>query len=324
MLVVGLEQHFGGLADTQRYFYQYIYPTLKHVPADYLKKMSSDRIFATQFYPNAFAGCLLLLLPGVVMAVLRAERLMTEGARAFLAGAIGLSALACLYWSRSKGGWLLMLLEGLVVLWWLPEDGGLVRRVGRRAKWIATSILLLAGIAGFVGKYAGFFKKGATSVAARTDYWRAGVQTAISKPVFGTGPGTFSIPYAQLKRPDAEMSRLLHNDFLEQASDSGLPGFIAYSVFVVGGLAWTGRRIWRMRKADNSPVPKTQECNPTASFYEPFAVWVGLLIWNCQGLIEFGLYLPSIAWTAFALMGWLIGRSGISMDTKFGPSYVGR
>jgi O-antigen ligase len=285
--------------------------------------MSSDRIFATQFYPNALAGCLLLLLPAVVSAVWRAERLMTAGARAFLAGAIGLAALACLYWSRSKGGWLLMLLEGLVVLWWLPENAGLLRQLGRRARWIATAILLLAGIAGFIGKYAGFFKKGATSVTARTDYWRAGVQTALSKPLFGTGPGTFSVPYVQLKRPEAEMSRLLHNDFLEQASDSGLPGFVAYSIFVVGGLFWTGRLIWRS-KALESPTARSQGSNPRRAGYESFAVWVGLLIWNCQGLIEFGLYLPSMAWPAFALMGWLVGRSGNSMDTELGSHYSGR
>ncbi len=56
VLVVGWEQQFGGLEETRRYFFKEIYPTMKQVPPDYLKKISSNRIFSTLFYPNALAG----------------------------------------------------------------------------------------------------------------------------------------------------------------------------------------------------------------------------------------------------------------------------
>src|SRR4029077_17807973 len=88
----------------------------------------------------------------------------------------------------------------------------------------------------FFVRYASFFKKGATSVSARFDYWRAAVQTVKARPLFGTGPGTFAIPYLQIKRPESEPTRMVHNDCLEQASDSGLPGFFAYSVFIIAAL----------------------------------------------------------------------------------------
>src|SRR5439155_2143972 len=111
------------------------------------------------------------------------------------------------------GGWLLLLLQGLVLLLRLP--------LSRKLKIAFLAAVLIAGLAGFFVKYSGFFQKGATSVIARFDYWRAAIQTVKQRPLFGTGPGTFAIPYQKLKAPEAEMSRLVHNDYLEQASDSG-------------------------------------------------------------------------------------------------------
>jgi O-antigen ligase len=67
------------------------------------------------------------------------------------------------------------------------------------------------------------------------------LQTAINKPIFGTGPGTFAIAYQAVKKPESEMARLTHNDYLQQASDSGFPGLITYMAFI-GGMLWVGYR----------------------------------------------------------------------------------
>jgi hypothetical protein len=45
-----------------------------------------------------------------------------------------------------------------------------------------------------------------------------------------------------------------------------------------------------------------------------FSVWLGLMGWALQGLLEFGLYIPALAWPAFAFLGWLLGTSRIAMD----------
>ena len=153
-------------------------------------------------------------------------------------GVAGTAALGCLYWSGSKGGWLLMLLLGLLALLRVPFS--------RRLKLVLVTGVLLAGLAGFFWKYAAFFQKGATSVSARFDYWQAAARTTKDEPVFGTGPGTFAIAYQKIKRPESEMARLVHNDYLEQASDSGVPGLLAYALFIVCALVWSfpkaGRR----------------------------------------------------------------------------------
>lgn len=293
VLVSGWGQHFGGLEETRRYFYLYVYPQLTDIPPEYIRKMSSNRIFATLFYPNALAGAILLFLPVTLTLIAEARERFTAGARWFLGGAVLLAALACLYWSGSKGGWLLMLLLGLIAFLRLPVSKAL--KIG-----IAAGILVI-GLSGFFYKYSGFFSKGATSVVARFDYWRAGAQIAAKNPLFGTGPGTFSVSYKVIKSPQAEMSRLTHNDYLQQACDSGLPGFAFYTLFISAALWLAWRRLPRV--ASGHPLPP----GPHTSWL-PFAIWLGVLGWALQSFLEFGLYLPSLAWPAFAFLGLLVGR----------------
>ena len=216
VLAVGWEQQFGGLKETRDYFFREVYPHMKDVPPEYLKTNVEQPHLLDALYPNALAGALLLLLPATLAALWQLRGLLTPAARWFLIGLVGTAGLACLYWSGSKGGWLLMLLLGLIALLRLPFS--------QRLKVALVAGVLVAGLAGFFWRHAAFFQKGATSVSARFDYWRAAVQTAKDKPLFGTGPGTFAIAYEKIKRPESEMARLVHNDYLEQASDSGLVG----------------------------------------------------------------------------------------------------
>ena len=36
------------------------------------------------------------------------------------------------------------------------------------------------------------------------------------------------------------------------------------------------------------------------------AVRLGLLAWALQGFVEFGLYIPALAWPAWLMLGWLL------------------
>ena len=147
--------------------------------------------------------------------------------------------------------------------------------------------LAVLGLIGFSIRYAGFFEKGATSVVARFDYWSAALKVTAANPVFGTGPGTFFVAYSKVKKPEAEVTRLCHNDYLEQASDSGIIGFLSFSVFIIGSLVIL--------------YPKDR------SFFA-FSVWLGLVgVW-LHSLVEFNLYIPAVAWPGFLFIGWLWGR----------------
>jgi O-antigen ligase len=324
VIAIGLDQHFGGLEESRRFFYQQqqLYPD-RHYPPELLKKIASTRIYSTLFYPNTLAGGLLLLLPPTLVIMPHGSERLRLGAgsrwqtllvlggvtvacivlyllnsrvgwllfvlvgfavllpipRWIAPSIVGFGSLGCLYWSGSKGGWLLMLVLGLVALMRLD--------FGRRLKALVLAVVLVAGLSAFAVKYAGFFQRGATSVVARFDYWRAAAQTALTHPVLGTGPGTFASAYEKLKKPESEMARLVHNDYLQQASDSGIPGFLLYSTFIVGALVFAfprkGKQVTKLR----------------------FAVWLGVLGLALQCMVEFSLYVPALAWVLFAFLGWL-------------------
>ena len=310
VLLAGWEQHSGGLQETRTYFYTYLYPQMKEVPPEYMKRISSNRIWGTLFYPNALAGVLLLVLPAMLAAIWETRRRLTAPARGLLMAMLGAAGMVCLYWSGSKGGWLLMLLLGLIVMLRLP--------FGKRFKVVLIAAVLLAGSAGFLWKYSGFFQKGATSVVARFDYWRAALQTTGEKPFFGTGPGTFAIAYAKIKRPESEMSRLVHNDYLQQASDSGVAGCAAYALFIVGAMVWSFKR----GIGTSAALDRTDHWGELPADWLGFAVWLGLLGWSLQSFVEFGLYIPALAWPAFAFLGWLLGRSQLAWTSPPGPPKV--
>ncbi|MCS1407573.1 MAG: hypothetical protein M2R45_00731 [Verrucomicrobia subdivision 3 bacterium] len=275
----GLEQHFGGLQATREMIYSD--PNWQQLPPEYLEKIAKDRIFSTLFYPNAFAGGLILLTPMCALALWHATARLQIPSRTLIVGVMVLSALACLYWTESKSGWLVSL--ALVMVYLLQS---------RRPKWIKAAclaVVLIGGLAGFFWKYAGYFGKGAASVAARFDYWNAAWSTAKANPLFGTGPGTFKRAYSKIKPPDAEMAWLAHNDYLQQASDSGFLSAGLYAGFIGFGL-------YRARQSLGM--------NPMR-----LAVWFGLLGFALQSFVEFGLHIPALAWPFFLLLGWLAGQS---------------
>jgi hypothetical protein len=249
-----------------------------------LAKFAKGRVNGTLVYPNALAGLILLLLPvSLVLAFSRTKRLRPLIRAAVIALTVSLGGSA-FFWTGSKLGWLIAMAIGSVCLFRLPWP--------MRLKVATLTGVLLIGLVIFAVRFHGYFAAGATSVGARFDYWRAAVETTFRHPLLGTGPGTFQRPYERIKSPEAEMARLTHNDCLEQFSDSGIAGGVVYAVWIVLSLATIGRRTWR------------------ASDPMTFALFAGLLGWFVQGLGEFSLYVPALAWTAFTLLGVLQNESG--------------
>ena len=251
---------------------------VRQLPLELVKRMYSTRLFGHMFYPNTLAGVILLLLP-VSLALLLAQ---ARWGRLRIALALGLAVvgLACLYWSGSKAGWLIAVV--LLGAWFLHWP------LSNKLKLGLAGAAMVLGLVGFAVKYADYFDRGATSVGARFGYWRAAAQTAMEEPLLGTGPGTFQLAYKRHRAPDAEPTRLTHNDYLQQASDSGWPGFALYAAFV-------GWAVWLLaRRRMDDPVR--------------MAARLGLLAWVLQGFVEFGLYIPALAWPAWLMLGWLLAE----------------
>ena len=254
-----------------------------------LKKFTSGRVMGTLVYPNALAGAVLLLMPLTLALAFGAGNLRP-------AIRISVVALACVlggaafFWSGSKLGWLIALALSALYLFRLKWPA--------RLKIAALAAIAVLGLGVFAVRFHHYFAAGATSVMARFDYWRAAVETTVANPVAGTGPGTFQRPYEQIKSPDAEMARLAHNDYLEQFSDSGIPGGIFYGAWIVTALTTIGKRFWR---TSNQMI---------------FAIFAGLLGWFVQGFGEFSLFIPALAWTAFTLLGCLLALTANEFDNN--------
>ena len=253
-----------------------------------LAKFAKGRVNGTLVYPNALAGAILLLFPvSLVLAFNSTKRLRPAICAIVIALTLFLGG-AGFFWTGSKLAWLIAMAVGGACLFRLKWPA--------RCKWLALTAVLLAGLGIFAVRFHTYFAGGATSAGARLDYWRVAAQTTVTHPLFGTGPGTFQRPYARLKSPEAEMARLTHNDYLEQFSDSGIAGGIFYAAWILLALASAGRKIWNA----GSPLS--------------FAILAGLLGWFLQGIGEFGLYVPALAWTAFTLLGGLPGLAGNQID----------
>ena len=249
---------------------------VRRFPVEMVKRWYSPRLYGHMFYPNALAGVILLLLP-VALALLLGQGRGLALRRVLALGLAGIG-LACLFWSGSKAGWLISLVS--LGAWLLHFPFPIKLKIG-----LAGAAMGL-GLIGFAVKYADYFDKGATSVGARFGYWSAAGKTALEEPLLGTGPGTFKIAYQRHRDPAEEPTRLTHNDYLQQASDSGLPGFAMYLAFF-GGVTWV---LARRRLTEPIFV----------------AMRLGLLAWLLQGVVEFGLYIPALAWPAWLMLGWLL------------------
>ena len=277
---LGFQQHSGGLQQLKEYLTIYVLP-YETTPSELLARLAKNRIFGTLVYPNTLAGALLFLMPPLLATIwMWGQRLMITS-RVILVACVAAAAAVCLYWTGSKSGWLLALILIAAAL--------LHSNIPKKVKIAVGTAILIGGLSGFFIKYAGFFQKGATSVVARADYWRAAVKIFATHPVLGTGPGTFFIPYQKIKDPSAELARLCHNDYLEQACDSGLIGFLGFSAAIWGGLAY----LYRYR------IKSLAEC----------AILVGLFGVCAQSFLEFNFYIPAMGWPIFLLLGYLFGRT---------------
>lgn len=293
LLLAGFDQHYGGLESTRQLVQQQ--PGWQDLPPEYLKRIESNRVFATLFYPNTLAGAILLLLPLTLYTCWNVFQTPSSAARrigrATLAGSLAYAALACLYWSGSKAGWLVAAATVAPVVW--------RSKLPRRAKWLVLSVAMALACAGFLIRFSSYLEKGATSASARLDYWKVAVSIAAENPILGSGPGTFGTLYKTRKSSESEMARLAHNDYLQQASDSGLPAFLLFTTLIAGSVALLYRYL-KPASAD-------------------FAIWLGLFAWSLHEITEFDLFVPAVSWTAFVLLGALWRRcSGMSWTSGDG------
>jgi len=281
VMVTALEQRYGGLQRTREFTALYV--DTVHTPPDLLLRLKSNRVFATLTYPNALAGFLVVTFAPMLAWIWMRGRMwvpwMKWATMVFVGGLMAF----CLALTGSRGGsiaFAAMLMAGLFCF---------VPKGSQRTRWVVIALLAVAG--GFVAaQRAGFIGLGTESVSARRDYWKGAIAIARDHPWLGTGPGTFGSIYPKYKTASTEEAQLVHNNFLQMWSDSGIGGFLAFALLWLVALR-DAFELARQRRGDAAAI----------------AVCAALAGWVVHSLMDFDLYVPGVAMPAFLLLGVLQG-----------------
>jgi O-antigen ligase len=294
--LLAMRQHFGGLEETRAYAALYV--DAAHVPKDFLLRMTSNRVFGSLVYPNSLAGFLVVTFaPTLVWILVRARSWDARVKWVALVFAAGVM-LFCLVLTGSRGGFMAFGVMVLAVFaCWFTAGGR------RKVFWLVGLVATLVVIF-LLGQRAGFLHVGTTSLESRMDYWRGAVAIAKDHPWVGTGPGTFGSIYPKYKTALTEEAQVVHNNFLQMWSDSGVLAFVSYAL------------LWIVAMRDSFRLARQRIGDAAA-----MAVCGALAGWTVHGLVDFDLYTPGVALPAFILLGTVQGLKEIPRTDSVAPRW---
>ncbi|MBI4563631.1 MAG: O-antigen ligase family protein [Planctomycetes bacterium] len=168
----------------------------------------------TLFYPNTFAGFLVLTLPFALGAALDGGRrrwlqVLTVGMGGF-----------CLWATGSKGGWIAAAVAAGAFL----ILAGARRFPRRRALLIGSAaVVAVAGLVAIAGPL-----QRIESIAVRHVYWDAGIKMTAEHPLLGVGINQFGDYYGHYKDDRQEETTHAHNDYLEVLAELGIVGLLSF------------------------------------------------------------------------------------------------
>ncbi len=206
----------------------------------------SMRWYSTFYWPNPFAGFLLLTLPVELVRLAHAGSRRDLLAHGFLSVLLATS----LVLTYSRGAWLSLLIV-------LPAMGVLLRPASRRdaAVRLVAVAVLITGAVGLLTRGAVLSPAGQTvsgraasvadatdvSVQGRLNFWKAGVSIFRDHPWVGTGPGTFGAVHARYQRDVRFYARDPHSLYVQTFAEMGAIGGVALVAFL-GMLGWAWSR----------------------------------------------------------------------------------
>jgi O-antigen ligase len=187
---------------------------------------------------NHFAGLMELLIPiGLCMLIFRGIRRDLE----FLATLLTLIPVGALFLAGSRGGLIAFGFEiaFLIVIYFVRKAGSI--RLAPVIGFVLVLLSLLAWIgAGRVLERFSVKHASDVTMSRRRSMFVDTARVFLHHPLAGTGLGTLVNVYPRYETAyDGKLVDHAHNDYVETASDLGLPGIIC-SLFFIVLLAWRG------------------------------------------------------------------------------------
>lgn len=277
----------------------------------YLRLMS-NRIFSTFVYPNSLSGYLCMTFPflielfrlkkkdllktyslivivslGVIFVWFYLQSQVLFIPMAFLGVILfPVSIAVSFFLTGSKGGLITLIVLGFVYIFFF-----LIKKVKKKKTifFILLSFLIIS-IAIILFSIPSQKLK---SLYARTDYWRSCTEMIKDSPVVGYGLGTFGNVYPKYKLPSAEETQFAHNNYLQLATEIGIPGAISYLILLIYSL-------FIFYKSYYNGYPgylKTASGLAITSFF-------------VHGFVDFDLYIPAISFYVFFTIGIISSERG--------------
>ena len=191
--------------------------------------------------PNDLACMLVTIAPLGLWLLRRGASVLDRGLALGCLASLGLGILV----TQSRGGLLAVVAAGGFFL--LISKVPLYRKV--LAGLFGVGLFLYAAPDAVLQRYATIASASQTdeSAQSRLAVWKAGARMFADHPFNGCGVGTFEQVYGSryIDRVGAgDVWRSAHNAYVEAAAELGLPGFICWCVFILGGvpLLWSRRQ----------------------------------------------------------------------------------
>lgn len=197
------------------------------------------RLTSTFYWPNPFAGYLLLILPLAICSFFYSQRKILDAC-----------CLVLLIGSFILTGSRAAFLSSLIGLFFFLFILSLRRDVYKRIKYnrnflAALTLLVLLSITlslslNFIkGDGLGFIKRinvvenGLdSSFNSKLDYWQAGWEIFKKHPLLGSGPDTFGMLYPSYQSSPINSGKYAHSLYLEMLAENGIVGLAAFIVLV--------------------------------------------------------------------------------------------
>lgn len=269
-----------------------------------------DHRFHTDYWPNAWAQCVLLSWPVAVWWAMRGDSMRSRRTGMLLAGVL----LGGLLLSYSRGAMIAFggqaLLGALMLVPRKPPVKFAVQWVAALA-CAAVAIFLVVNavrartypVESVTAKVTFTADEGGSSVSERRAFWNDAVMMASERPLFGWGPYSFRFVQPQYQDGVLATSDHPHNVLLKYAAERGWPAVLLFLGFLLAVAV--------------AVVPRLFRADPL-----PMAFVLGVAGVFAHNMIDFNLQFVGIALPWWMMLGLLTGivlrnQKSKNLNTKF-------
>ncbi|MGC9027946.1 MAG: O-antigen ligase family protein, partial [bacterium] len=270
------------------FWFKHIAETNESLNWDILETAKTTfRALGTFIHPNVMAGFLLMVIPLVYMFLIKKN----SKPLLFLMSVIVTLGLFITY-SRAAIALYIVSLPFLFIV--LKKEESAPKVITYIGIVIVSALILLVFLVSsynrlnkqtLASKYAlpKIIATNDMSFIVRKDLAIGAIDIIKHHPWLGTGPGTFNIAY-RMYQQGAIYSKYAHNNYLEMASEIGIPGLIVYLIFI-GSMLWILGSTWK-------------HGNNLAG-----VILISLVLFILHTFVDFDYVSPAVVWCLFLFAG---------------------